>query len=113
IRCTGGLICGAQAVERLIHFVSRQAFDIEGLGAQHIENFWKDGLVREPADIFRLEKDNIVHREKWGEKSAINLIIAINERREIALERFIYALGIRHVGLETAKLLAKNFKSFA
>ncbi len=110
-RCTGGLICEAQVVERLIHFVSRQAFDIEGLGDQHIENFHKDGLIKEPADIFRLEKDNIVHREKWGEKSAINLIIAINEKREIPLERFVYALGIRLVGLETAKLLAKNFKT--
>lgn len=112
-RCTGGLICPAQAVERLIHFVSRKAFDIEGLGDQHIENFHTDGLIKEPADIFRLEKDNIVHREKWGEKSAINLIVAINERRNIALERFIYALGIRHVGESTAKLLAKNFKTFA
>jgi len=111
-RCTGGLICPAQAVERLIHFVSRKAFDIEGLGGQHIENFYHDGLLKEPADIFRLEKDNIVHREKWGEKSAINLIVAINERRNISLERFIYALGIRHVGESTAKLLAKNFKTF-
>ena len=111
-RCTGGLICEAQMVERLIHFVSRQAFDIEGLGGQHIENFHRDGLIKEPADIFRLEKDNIVHREKWGEKSAINLIIAINDKREISMERFIYALGIRHIGQETAKLLAKNFKSF-
>lgn len=111
-RCTGGLICAAQIVERLIHFVSRQGFDIEGLGAQNIENFYNDGLIKEPADIFKIKKEQLLKREKWGEKSADNLIAAINERRNISLERFIYSLGIRHVGLETAKILAKNYKSF-
>lgn len=112
-RCVGGLICEAQVVERLKHFVSRQAFDIEGLGEQNIINFWNDGLIKTPADIFRLKREQLLNREKWGEKSADNLIAAVNERKNISLERFIYALGIRHVGLETAKLLAKNYKSFA
>jgi len=110
-RCTGGLICNAQIVERLIHFVSRTGFDIEGLGGQHIENFYNDGLVKEPADIFKLRRDQLIGREKWGEKSADNLIAAITERRNISLERFIYALGIRHVGWENSKLLAKNYKT--
>lgn len=110
-RCTGGLICDAQVVERLIHFVSRQGYDIEGFGGQHIENFYNDGLIKEPADIFKLRRDQLVNREKWGEKSADNLIAAINEKRSIPLERFIYALGIRHVGWENSKLLAKNYKT--
>ena len=110
-RCTGGLICAAQVVERLIHFVSRQGYDIEGLGGQHIENFYHDGLIHEPADIFKLRKEQLIGREKWGEKSAENLIAAINEKRTIPLERFIYALGIRHVGWENSKLLAKNYKT--
>ncbi len=111
-RCTGGLICDTQIVERLIHFVSRQGYDIEGLGGQHIENFYHDGLIKEPADIFKLRREQLIDREKWGEKSADNLIAAINERRNIALDRFIYALGIRHVGWENSKLLAKNYKTF-
>jgi len=114
-RCTGGLICSAQAVERLRHFVSRNAFDIEGLGDKHITAFYEDGLIREPADIFRLEKrygageKAIAKREGWGEQSAANLFEAINRRRKIPLDRFINALGIRHVGETTAKLLARNF----
>ena len=112
IRCTGGLICRAQVVERLKHFVSRQAYDIEGMGEQHIISFLEDGLISEPADIFKLRAEQLMEREGWGEKSATNLIAAINERRIISLQRFIYAFGIRHVGLETAKLLAKNYKSF-
>lgn len=114
-RCTGGLICAAQAVERLKHFVSRNAFDIEGLGARHIVAFWQDGLIRTPADIFRLgERENeIAEREGWGEQSAANLIAAIGERRAVALERFIYALGIRQVGQATARLLAKTYGSLA
>ncbi|HLY04188.1 MAG TPA: NAD-dependent DNA ligase LigA [Rhizomicrobium sp.] len=114
-RCTGGLICAAQAVERLKHFVSRNAFDIEGLGEKHIAAFYEDGLLREPADIFRLEKryvsgeKAIAKREGWGEQSASKLFDAINRRRKIPLDRFINALGIRHVGETTAKLLARNF----
>ena len=112
IRCTGGLICRAQVAERLKHFVSRQAFDIEGMGEQHIISFLEDGLISAPADIFKLRAEQLTEREGWGEKSANNLIAAINTRREVSLQRFIFALGIRHVGLETAKLLAKNYKTF-
>jgi len=108
-RCTGGLICAAQAVERLKHFVSRDAFDIEGMGVKHIVAFWKDGLVKSPADIFRLKVSDIDKREGWGEKSARNLIESIADRRTITLDRFIYALGIRLVGQATAKLLARNY----
>ncbi len=112
-RCTGGLICPAQAVERLRHFVSRNAFDIEGLGAKHIEAFWRDGLIAGPADIFRLEDkaEQIRTREGWGGKSVDNLLAAIESRRTVALERFIYALGIRQVGHATARMLAKQYGS--
>jgi DNA ligase (NAD+) len=114
-RCTGGLICPAQAVERLKHFVSRDAFDIEGMGEKHIKAFYDDGFLKEPADIFLLEKKHgqeIVGREGWGEQSARNLFDAISRRREIPLDRFINALGIRHVGETTAKLIARNFHTF-
>jgi DNA ligase (NAD+) len=117
-RCTGGLICPAQAVERLRHFVSRDAFDIEGLGEMQIAAFWASKLIGEPADIFTLRDRNaafdppIEGREGWGEKSTANLFAAIDLRRRIALERFIYALGIRHVGDTTARLLARTYKSF-
>jgi len=111
-RCTGGLICPAQAVERLKHFVSRDAFDIEGLGEKHITAFHAEGLIKQPADIFRLERKHgqeIAEREGWGEQSARKLFDAIERRREIGLDRFINALGIRHVGETTAKLIARNF----
>jgi len=117
-RCTGGLICAAQAVERLKHFVSRLAFDIEGLGAKIIEDFWKDGLIRSPADIFTLEERNkntlmpIRAREGWGDLSEKNLFASINARREISLNRFIYALGIRQIGEATAKKLAGVYGQF-
>jgi DNA ligase (NAD+) len=117
-RCTGGLACAAQVVERLKHFVSRDAFDIEGLGTKQIEAFWHDGLIREPADIFTLEARqqegtiNLYTREGWGRKSADNLFAAINDKRTIPLPRFIYALGIRHVGQATARLLAKAYKDW-
>ncbi|MBM3541850.1 MAG: NAD-dependent DNA ligase LigA, partial [Alphaproteobacteria bacterium] len=114
-RCTGGLICPAQAVERLKHFVSRAAFDIEGLGRKHIDAFYADGLIKTPADIFRLgdKADAIAEREGWGPQSAANLFAAIEERRRIALERFIFALGIPQVGEATARLLAKHYHSLA
>jgi DNA ligase (NAD+) len=111
-RCTGGLICPAQAVERLKYFVSRDAFDIEGMGEKHIKAFYDEGFVKEPADIFLLEKKHgreIALREGWGEQSAKKLFDAIGRRREIGLDRFINALGIRHVGETTAKLIARNF----
>ncbi len=112
-RCSGGLVCPAQAVERLRHFVSRHAFDLEGLGARNIEAFHRDGLIATPADIFRLPERTaeIREREGWGDKSADNLIAAIAERGTISLERFIYALGIRQVGQATARLLAKQYLS--
>ncbi len=118
-RCTGGLICSAQSVERLKHFVSRNAFDIEGLGAKQIEAFHNDGLIKSPADIFTLaERDNgsltpLRAREGWGAKSAQNLFKAIDERRPIGLDRLIYALGIRHTGESTARLLARAYGTFA
>ena len=110
-RCTGGLICPAQAVERLKHFVARDCFDIEGLGAKHIAAFWEDGLIRGPGDIFRLKADDLTGREGWGALSASNLIRAIDERRRIALDRFINALGIPQVGQATARLLARHYRS--
>jgi DNA ligase (NAD+) len=112
-RCTGGLICAAQAVERLRHFVSRDAFDIEGLGTKHIAEFWEDKLIKTPADIFRLDYDAIAEREGWGEQSAAKLRDAVEARRRIPLDRFIYALGIPQVGQQTAKLLARHYRSFA
>lgn len=110
--CTGGLTCPAQAAERLIHFVSRNAFDIEGLGEKAVTAFYNDGLVKEPSDIFRLEADHgadIAKRDGWGALSAKNLFDAINQRRTVPLDRFLYALGIRHIGETTARLLARTF----
>jgi DNA ligase (NAD+) len=112
-RCTGGLICPAQAVERLKHFGARDCFDIEGLGAKHIAAFWEDGLVKGPGDIFRLDPEVIAKREGWGEVSAKKLVAAIDERRRITLDRFINALGIPQVGQATARLLARHYRSLA
>jgi DNA ligase (NAD+) len=112
-RCTGGLICAAQAVERLKHFVARDSFDIDGLGAKHIQAFWEDGLIRQPGDIFRLDPAIIAEREGWGEVSANKLIASIDERRRISLERFVNALGIPQVGQATARLLARHYRSLA
>jgi len=117
-RCTGGLICPAQAVERLKHFVSRKTFDIDGFGAKQAEAFWREGLIAHPSDIFWLEERDgqaevkMREREGWGEQSAGNLFAAIRARRSIELYRFILALGIRHVGEGTAKLLARHYGSF-
>jgi DNA ligase (NAD+) len=115
-RCTGGLVCPAQAVERLRHFVSRHAFDIEGLGARHVESFFARGWIREPADIFTLEErhgpgaaEPLAAVEGWGETSAAKLFAAIRARRRISLARLIFALGIRHVGESSAGLLARHF----
>ena len=117
-RCTGGLICPAQAVERLKHFVDRAAFDIDGLGAKQVEMFYRDPdlPIREPADIFTLSSRDSQNREKlsdrsgWGDKSALNLFAAINEQRRIDLRRVIFALGIRHVGESAAQLLASHYQ---
>jgi len=114
-RCTGGLICPAQRVERLKHFVSRGAFDIEGLGEKSIQAFYDDGLIQAPPDIFTLEARDrqsltkLKDREGWGAQSARKLFAAIDERREVAFDRFIYGLGIRHVGETTAKVLARAY----
>ncbi|WP_134725749.1 NAD-dependent DNA ligase LigA [Paracoccus luteus] len=114
-RCTGGLACPAQAVERLRHFVSRNAFDIEGLGTRQVEAFWSAGWLREPADIFTLARDHegdLRAAEGWGDKSVANLLAAIEDRRAIPLARLIFALGIRHVGEVAAAVLARHFGSW-
>jgi DNA ligase (NAD+) len=114
-RCTGGLICPAQRVERLIHFVSRHAFDIDGLGEKTIAEFYAEGWLGSPADLFRLpsREADIAKREGWGELSARNLARAIEARRRIPLDRLIYALGIRRIGERNAQLLARHYGSFA
>lgn len=124
-RCTGGLSCPAQAIERIKHFVSREAFNIEGLGGKIIEQFFGEGILSNPSDIFTLQQRNggddlfsaaqglhLENRDGWGRKSVENLFKAINERRLISLPRFIYALGIRQVGAATSLLIAKNYGSF-
>ncbi len=119
-RCTGGLICPAQAVERLRHFVSRNAFDIEGLGEKQILAFWQEGLVKEPADLFTLSRRNndeggidppLHDWVGWGQTSVRNLFAAIDLRRDIGFDRFLYALGIRHVGQATARLLSRHYET--
>jgi DNA ligase (NAD+) len=114
-RCTGGLVCPAQAKERLKHFVSRNAFDIEGLGGERIDLFYKQSRIRTPAEIFTLAKRDQASSEKlseqkgFGQKSIDNLFAAIEARRQIALDRFLFALGIRHIGETTGRDLAKAF----
>jgi len=114
-RCTGGLVCPAQAVERLKHFVSRDAFDIEGLGEKQITAFWEDGRIKQPGDIFRLAAEDgkahgaLAENEGWGAQSVAKLFAAIDLRRDIGLDRFVFALGIRHIGQANAKLLARSY----
>jgi DNA ligase (NAD+) len=109
------LVCGAQQIERLKHFASRNAFDIEGLGDKIVEEFHKSGLVQKPQDIFTLEARDLAagkplqRVEGWGVSSAANLFAAISARRTINLDRFIFALGIRHVGETTARVLARAY----
>jgi DNA ligase (NAD+) len=112
-RCTGGLICPAQAVEHLKHFVARDAFDIEGLGAKSVQEFYEAGLIKQPGDIFRLKPEDIESREGWGKQSARNLLDGIAARRVIGLDRFILALGIPQIGRETARLLARHYVSLS
>jgi len=117
-RCTGRLVCAAQAVEALKHFCSRNAFDIEGLGDKQIELFFNEGLIRIAADIFTLqardggERPPLREREGFGETSARNLFTAIEARRTVSLNRFLFALGIRHVGETNARRLARHFPDF-
>lgn len=118
-RCTGGLICPAQATERLKHFVGRAAFDIDGLGAKQIEQFYADGWIKTPADIFTLKDrystglKQLKNREGWGDKSADKLFSAIEDKRKIPLRRLLFALGIRHVGDASAGLIAGHYGSWA
>ena len=114
-RCTGGLICAAQAVERLNHLVSRAGFDIDGLGDKTIQELRDAGLIKAPADIFHLKQHEaeIAAREGWGTLSARKLMEAIEQRRKISLARFIYALGIRRIGEQNAKLLARHYGTYA
>ena len=119
-RCTGGIICPAQAVEKLKHFVGRGAFDIEGLGAKQIEMFYSDDVlpIREPVDIFTLQTRDatnlakLKNRDGWGDRSASNLFDAIDEKRNIPLGRLIFSLGIRHVGDSASTLLADHYGSW-
>jgi DNA ligase (NAD+) len=116
-RCSGGLICPAQAVERLKHFVSRHAFDIEGLGDKQVKFLFESGRIKTPGDIFRLQATDgqgappLSEQPGWGALSAENLFRAIDDRRLVPLDRFIYALGIRHIGRENARLLARYYAS--
>lgn len=118
LRCSGGLSCTAQLQETLKHFVSKDAFDIVGLGKKQIENLFAEGRIKNFADIFRLEERDknssnpLRNKAGWGEKSVENLFFAINQKRRISLEKFIYAIGIRHVGETTAKILARHFSSY-
>ena len=112
-RCTSeGYECEKIAVEKIKHFVSKDAFNIDGFGKKIVENFWKIKLVKLPQDIFKLNFKKIEPLEGWGKQSVENLKYSINEKKSISLERFIYSLGIRHIGLENAKILSKHFGSF-
>ena len=112
-RCSSeGYYCEKISIEKLKHFVSKEAFNIDGFGKKIVENFWKLKLLKFPQDIFQLNYDKIEKLEGWGKLSAQNLKYSVNEKKNISLERFIYALGIRHIGLENAKLLAKYFGTF-
>ena len=111
-RCNSeGYKCEKIAIEKIKHFVSKDAFNIEGFGKKIVENFWNKNLVKFPQDIFNLDYKKIESLDGWGEQSVINLKYSIEEKKNISLERFIYALGIRHIGLENAKILAKFFKT--
>jgi DNA ligase (NAD+) len=114
-RCTGGLTCAAQTVERLIHFTRRNAMDIDGLGEEILQSLFEAKLVRTPADIFRLQQHVATLRswDGWGERKIANLLNAIEARRRVPLERFIFALGIRRIGESNAKLLARHYHSLA
>ena len=113
-RCSSeGYYCDKIAIEKLKHFISKDAFNIDGLGKKIIEGFWKLKLIKFPHDIFRLDYDKIEKLEGWGRLSVENLKYSINQKKNISLERFIFALGIRHIGLENAKLLSKHFTSFS
>jgi DNA ligase (NAD+) len=113
-RCSNeGYDCEKIAIEKLKHFVSKEAFNIDGFGKKIVENFWKLNLIKLPQDIFNLDFKKIENLEGWGKQSMENLKYSINQRKNISLERLIYSLGIRHIGIENAKILSKYFKSFS
>ena len=113
-RCTSeGYECEKISIEKLKHFVSKEAFNIDGFGKKIVENFWKTKLIKFPQDIFKLNFEKIESLEGWGKQSVENLRYSIDQKKNISLERFIYALGIRHIGIENAKILSKHFKSFS
>ena len=113
-RCTSeGYMCEKIAIEKLKHFVSKEAFNIEGFGKKIVENFWKLKLLKFPQDIFKLDFKKIENLEGWGQQSMQNLKYSINQKKNISLDKLIYSLGIRHIGLENAKILSKYFKSFS
>ena len=105
--------CEKISIEKLKHFVSKEAFNIDGFGKKIVENFWNLNLIKFPQDIFKLDFNKIEKLEGWGNLSVQNLKYSINEKKNISLEKFIYALGIRHIGLENAKVISKYFKSFS
>ncbi len=112
-RCSSeGYECEKISIEKIKHFVSKDAFNIEGFGKKIVENFWNSKLVRLPQDIFNLDYDKIKNMDGWGRQSVLNLKYSIESRKKISFDRFIFALGIRHIGLENAKLISKNFKSY-
>ena len=113
-RCASeGYECEKIAIEKLKHFVSKEAFNIDGFGKKIVENFWKLDLVKFPQDIFKLDFEKIAKLEGWGRQSMENLKYSINQKKNISLDKLIYSLGIRHIGLENAKILSKYFKSFS
>ena len=113
-RCTSeGYDCEKIAIEKIKHFVSKEAFNIDGFGKKIVENFWKIKLIKFPHDIFKLDYKKIELMDGWGKQSVENLKYSINEKRNISLDRLIYSLGIRHIGLENAKILSKHFRSFS
>ena len=113
-RCASeGYECEKIAIEKLKHFVSKEAFNIDGFGKKIVENFWKLELVKFPQDIFKLDFEKITNLEGWGRQSMENLKYSINQKKNISLDKLIYSLGIRHIGLENAKILSKYFKSFS
>ena len=113
-RCASeGYECEKIAIEKLKHFVSKEAFNIDGFGKKIVENFWKIDLVKFPQDIFKLDFEKIAKLEGWGRQSMENLKYSINQKKNISLDKLIYSLGIRHIGIENAKILSKYFKSFS
>ena len=113
-RCSSeGYYCDKISIEKLKHFVSKEAFNIDGFGKKIVENFWKLKFIKFPYDIFNLDYTKIEKLEGWGKLSVQNLKYSINQKKNISLERLIYSLGIRHIGLENAKLLSKHFMSFS